>query len=114
MMTLIIIFLPQSRSPVAIMTPPITMRTNEVMRITVTRILVRLPISTGNAFDHTAAASSHTQTAPLLLSMQLPMKGILVLSLTPQQTHLVLQEVHVQLIHLKLVSQEGGQAAPNE
>jgi hypothetical protein len=61
--TLIIIFLPQLGLPVAIMIPPMIIRINDTIKMTVTSILVRLHIKTGNAVVQVTDFSSHAQTS---------------------------------------------------
>ncbi|MEI6672782.1 MAG: hypothetical protein WCL02_05665 [bacterium] len=97
--TLIIIFLPQLGLPVAIIIPPIIIRTKDIIRIIVTNILVKLHINTGKAVSHVTPVSS----APTLAdesSIHLPIKGTLVLSDIPQQTQSALHEVHTPSIFL--------------
>lgn len=93
MTTLMIIFLPPLGLPVEIMMPPITMRTNETMRMTVTRICVKLPISTGNALSPVTHVSSEL-LYEVSDSMHFPMNGTLVLSDMPQHTPGSLQALH--------------------
>ena len=69
-----------------IMIPPTIIKTKETIKITVTNILVRLHIKTGNAVvQETASSPSPLSVAEF--SIQFPIKGIEVLSDIPQQTH---------------------------
>lgn len=93
MTTLMIIFLPHSGLPVAIIIPQMRIRTKETIRIAVTNILVMLHIRTGNAVSQVTLVSP----APLFVfsdSMHLPIKGTEVLSCIQQQTHFAEQDLH--------------------
>ena len=100
-------------------------RINDTIRITVTSILVRLHIRTGNAVVHVTDFSSPTQTSPELFSIQLPIKGIDVLSCIPQQTPASEQGLHgevpalYQVLHTQILAKflwalASGQSAANE
>jgi hypothetical protein len=67
--------------------PPITINTKDKINITVTNILVKLHIKTGNAVAHVTHVSSPTHTLALVSSMQLPIKGTEVLRDIQQHTH---------------------------
>ena len=69
-------------------------RINDTIKITVTSILVRLHIKTGNAVVHVTDTSSPAQTSPERFSIQLPIKGMEVLSCIPQQTPGSEQDLH--------------------
>lgn len=100
--TLIIIFFPPDGLPVAIIIPPMIIRTNETIRIRVINILIKLHINTGNAVCQVTPVSSLSPTSSGLFSIQLPINGILVLSDIPQQTHGALQDtqpVPIDLYH---------------
>lgn len=113
-MTLIIIFFHQLTLPVAIIIPPIIIKTNDTINITVTNILVRLHIKIGKAFSQVTLASSVPTLVPVF-SIHFPIKGILVLSSVPQQTPGSVQSLHTPATHLWVSAQAGGQAAcPNE
>ena len=89
--TFIIIFLPQAGSPVAIMIPPITIRTNDMIKITVTNILTKLHIKTGNASAQlTPVSSGLLYTLLEVNSIHFPINGTDVLSDIQQQTHALL------------------------
>jgi hypothetical protein len=101
---LIIIFLPQLGLPVAIIIPQTIIKTKETIKITVTSILVKLHIKVGNAVVQVTSVSPGPLFATLS-SIQLPIKGIEVLSDIPQHTHSALQDVHVPLTFLVPVGQ---------
>ena len=71
------------------MIPPITINTNDRIKITVTNIFVKLHINTGNAVSQVTLVSSGL-TLPVVSSIHFPIKGTDVLSSTPQQTHFLL------------------------
>lgn len=83
--TFIIIFFHQLGLPVAIIIPPIIIKTKEIIRINVTNILVKLHINTGKAVAQVTLVSPGPLFAELS-SIQLPIKGIDVLSDIPQHT----------------------------
>jgi len=83
--TLIIIFLPSAALPTEIIIPQITINTKQTIRITETNILVRLHINTGNAVASVTFVVLPVESSCEPNSIQLPMKGTLVLSETPQQ-----------------------------
>lgn len=102
--TLVIIFLPSDAFPIEIMIPPTTIKTKEIIKMTVTNILVILHIKTGKAVvQETANSSSPLSVAEF--SIQFPMKGIEVLSWIPQQTHGSLHDLHSLLTFLNHVGQ---------
>ena len=80
--TFTIMSLPHFESPVAIMTPATIIRMNDVIRITLTTIFIRLQTRIGNAVDSLIVDPGTCDD----VSMQLPIKGILVFSFVPQQT----------------------------
>lgn len=108
--TLIIISFHHLGLPVAIIIPPITIKTKDTMRIIVTNILVKLHINTGNAFNQVTPVSS-PPTLPVLSSIHFPIKGMLVLSDIPQQTLGSEHDLHVPLTFFVHVGQVH---APNE
>lgn len=108
--TFIIIPFPQLGLPVAIIIPPIIIKTKEIIRINVTNILVKLHIKTGKAVAQVTLVSPGPLFAELS-SIQLPIKGIDVLSDIPQQTHSALQEVQYPEIFLVHVGQSHHQRA---
>jgi hypothetical protein len=75
---------------VEIIIPQIIINTNEIINITVTNILAKLHINTGNAVSHVTLVSSGLLYA-LSDSIHLPINGILVLSSVPQHTHCLSQ-----------------------
>lgn len=102
--TLVIIFLPSDAFPIEIMIPPTTIKTKEIIKMTVTNILVILHIKTGNAVvPETANSPSPLSVAEF--SIQFPIKGIEVLSDMPQQTHVSEQGLHSLLTFLNHVGQ---------
>ena|GEM_PF-2425410 len=92
--TFIIIFLPPLGFPVAIIIPPMIIKTNEVIKISVTNILVKLHIKVGKAVAQVTLVSSEPLFAELS-SIHLPINGTDVLSSIPQQTHFILHEVQI-------------------
>ena len=92
--TLVIIFLPLLGSPLAIIIPPIMIKTKEIIKISVTNILVKLHINTGKASAQVTPVSSGP-TLAAELSIHLPINGIEVLSDTPQHTHGSLHDLQV-------------------
>ena len=91
-----IIFLPSDALPEAIITPATTIKINEVIKITLTNIFVKLPIKVGKAPSHdTAISSPPGLTYAPEDSIQLPIKGIEVFNFTPQHTPGALQRVQV-------------------
>ena len=91
--TLVIIFFPQLGLPVAIIIPPIIIKTNETIKIRVINIFVKLHINTGNAVCQVTPVSPGPG-AEVPSSIQLPINGILVLSDIPQQTPSAEQDLH--------------------
>ena len=102
--TFIIIFLPPHGSPVAILIPPMIIKTKEVIKISVTNILVKLHIRTGKAVFQVTPVSSGL-LALALDSIHLPINGILVLSNIQQQTHGASQGIQVSPTSLFQVPQ---------
>ena len=93
-MTFVIIVLPQLGLPVAIIIPPIIINTNDIIKIRVSIILVKLHIKTGKAVVQLTLVSS-ALLSPVVFSIHFPIKGTLVLRDTPQQTPGVLQGLHI-------------------
>ena len=108
--TFIIIFFPQLGSPVAIIIPQTTIKTNDRIKITVTNIFVKLHISTGKAVSQVTLVSSVPLSVELD-SMQLPINGTLVFNDIPQQTPESEQGLHTPSIFLV---QSGQEQTPNE
>jgi hypothetical protein len=95
MITFLIIFFPVvtfsgEAHQVAIMTPHIMIKINETIKIAVINIFIRAVIRIGKAL--------HSSIVPpcVVFSIQLPIKGILVLSLMPQQTSSSVQGLHTR------------------
>ncbi len=91
--------------PVEIIIPPIIINTNEMIKIAVTNIFVRLDTKTGKAVSQVTLVSPGPWLAELS-SIQFPIKGTLVLRDIPQQTQGALHDVQVPLIFLVQVGQE--------
>lgn len=83
--TFMIIFFPPLGLPVAIIIPPTMIKTKDIIKINVTNILVKLHIKTGKAVAQVTLVSPGPG-AEVPSSIQLPIKGIEVLSDIPQQT----------------------------
>ena len=102
--TFIIIFLPPLGLPVAIIIPPITIKTNETIKIIVTNICVNAHIKVGKA--------SCDDFPPYLgSSIHLPINGTLVFNSTPQQTLVSVQSIHT---HFTSLNQGGHTQRLNE
>jgi len=73
-------------------------KTNDIIKITVTSILVKLHIKVGNAVVQVTPVSSDHWLP--FSSIHFPINGMEVLSCIPQHTHAVLQEVQTRLTFL--------------
>jgi len=98
-MTLVIILFHQLGLPVAIIIPQMTINTKDIIKITVTNILVKLHIKTGKAVVQVTLVSPGPG-AEVPSSIQLPINGMDVLSDTPQQTPSSEQGLHTLLTFL--------------
>ena len=94
-----IMLFPPLGLPVEIIIPPIIINTNEIIKIAVTNIFVRLDIKTGKAVSQVTLVSPGPWLAELS-SIQFPIKGTLVLRDIPQQTQGALHDVQVPLTSL--------------
>lgn len=107
--TFIIIFfqtaaLPGLAQAVAIIIPPMIIKTKDIIRINVTNILVKLHIKTGKAVAQVTLVSPGPG-AEVPSSIHLPIKGIEVLSDIPQQTPSAEQDLHSSLTFFVPVGQ---------